>query len=161
MKKRSENIEKNKDSGKSKEKAQNALNKLVKNKTFWIVLVVLIILAVIIGYFSSVDKEGKSILDSVNSGKKSLATEITPLELIQNKEKYEDKTVTLKYAFIPSQAFVYIKGEDFTEKLFIDPSNPEYCLYFDLEGKLRRDNSSATTKGWIFYVDQFTCVKKR
>ncbi len=113
-----------------------------------------IILILVILYFSFKEKTIKlPELKTITAG----SSEISPLELAQNKEKYENKTIKVVNALISDPLFIYVKGEGIEEKIFINPTKPTYCLYFNVTGKLQRDN---TYRKWVFSVDKFDCVSK-
>lgn len=78
-------------------------------------------------------------------------------ELILNKERYENMYIKVENVLVPDPNFAYIeKGDGAKEKLFIDPKKSEFCLHFNLIGKLQRDEK----REWLFYVESFECVSK-
>tara|TARA_Y100000310_G_scaffold147139_1_gene146405 strand:- start:1171 stop:1611 length:441 start_codon:yes stop_codon:yes gene_type:complete len=129
----------------------NKLKNLSKQNIAWIIggVIVIIIILFLINLRStdSEDKQTKPI-------------EISPLELIENKENYKGKNVKLMNASIPSQAFVYISKQDNSkERLFIQPANRVYCRNFNLIGKLQED--TRTSREWIFVIDEFECIEEK
>jgi len=122
-----------------------------KDKAWKIGIAIGIILILVVLYFSFKDKLTESNI------KLTKPTEISPLELVQNKEKYENKTIKITNALIPDPNFIYVKENSTEEKIFIKPTKSTYCLYFNVTGKLERDN---TFRKWVFLVDKFECVSK-
>lgn len=124
------------------------------NKNIWkIGIGIGVILIIIVIYFSF---KG-ALKDKLAESDIVKPVGISPSELAQNKEKYENKTIQITNAFIPDPTFIYVKEGSIEEKLFIKPYKSTYCLYFDLTGRLERDN---TFRKWVFLVDKFECVSK-
>ena len=121
--------------------------------TGMIIGIIAILLIIVILYFSF---KGGKLSESDITGP-SGGSEISPLELAQNKEKYEGKTVKIVNALIPDPLFIYVKEGNIEEKIFIEPTKSIYCLYFNVTGKLERDN---TFREWVFLVKDFECVSK-
>jgi len=155
----SKSVKKGKSKAEPKKKAskQDSFKKLYKNKLFWIVVLVLVVLAILIGYFFSGNE--KIVQDKEDDLIKVISfPTITPTELVEDKDKYANQKVLIKNAFIPSVAFIYATKTDGTkERLFISPQQKTYCKYFDLEGTLNED--SETVREWVFVVDNFKCVQ--
>jgi len=85
------------------------------------------------------------------------SVELNASELILNKEKYENVYVKLMDVLVPDPNFAYIEKDDGSkERLFIDPKKSDYCLHFNLIGKLQRDEK----REWLFHVESFECVSK-
>lgn len=83
--------------------------------------------------------------------------EVNGSELILNKERYENMYIKILDVLVPDPNFAYIeKGDGTKEKLFIDPKKSEFCLHFNLIGKLQRD----VKREWLFHVEKFECVSK-
>jgi uncharacterized protein YpmB len=76
--------------------------------------------------------------------------DLTPLELSQNKEKYEGKEITVKGAYIPSEAFIYIQQEN--DRIYLEPANRNYCRNYDLKGTLKYDSLLSR---WEFYPENY------
>ena len=96
----------------------------------WIGIIVLV--AALFVYFFMNSSPSNSIKDNFTAG-------ISPEELSQNKESYEGKNVFIKNAYVPSEAFIYIKMEGGEDKIFLEPPNKSYCRHFDLRGKLQKE----------------------
>jgi flagellar basal body-associated protein FliL len=115
-------------------------------------IAVVIVLALTIFLFSSKTRNNSQDGDLQKNYK-----QISPVELVENKEKYEGQNVELENVLVPDPLFMYItKSDGVKERLFIEPKKSEYCLYFNLKGSLQRD----TRRDWIFSVDEFICVNK-
>lgn len=83
--------------------------------------------------------------------------EVSGLELVSNKEKYENVYVKMMNVLVPDPNFAYIENQEGSkERLFIDPKKSEFCLYFDLVGRLQKDEK----RDWLFHVESFECVSK-
>jgi len=114
-----------------------------------LILVILIVVLLII--FS-----GGSNKQTSSSESKSL-TQISGLDLIQNKEAYSGKEVKLVNVLVLDPLFAYVEFPDGGgERLFIMPQKSEFCLHFNLTGTLMPDEG----KDWIFNVSKFDCVSK-
>ncbi len=126
-------------------------------KTKIIILISGVVLAIIlIVAFSGKESEINSNTN-IDNEETFNGVEISPQELILNKEQYENQEILIKNVLVPDPNFAYIEKDDGSkERLFIEPKKSEFCLYFDLEGKLQKDSSKST--GWIFNMDKFTCV---
>jgi len=98
--------------------------------------------------------------EKLNNGADSslnLAEKVEAQDLISNKISYEGKLIKIENVLVPDVNFAYINYPNGSkEKLFIEPKKSEYCLYFNLIGKLQPDEK----KDWIFYVENFECVSK-
>lgn len=138
-------------------KKRGKRTKTNKSKVLKIGIIIGIILILIILYFSFKGNKSSFKGDKSSESKIIGPLEISPLELAQNKEKYENKTVKVVNALISDPLFIYIKERDIEEKIFIKPTKSIYCLYFNVTGKLERDN---TFRKWVFLVDKFDCVSK-
>lgn len=112
----------------------------------WIGIIVLV--AALIVYFFMNSNSSAPIKDNLTTG-------ITPEELSENKGSYEGKNVLIKNAYVPSEAFIYIKTTNGEDKIFLEPPNKSYCKYFDMRGKLQKD---AQTGRWKLIVSSSICV---
>lgn len=115
-------------------------------------IIILIVAVVIVILFFTL-KGGNDNSQPDNGSKNYQA--VTPSELMDNKEKYENKNVELINVLVPDANFAYIKKTDGSqERLFIEPKKSEFCLNFNLKGTLKKD----LKKEWLFFVDEFDCV---
>lgn len=107
--------------------------------------ILLIIGGILFATISSeeLNKRQKDILDVFNS-------KISPLELSQNKGKYQGKTIIIKGAYIPSEAFIYIQEEN--DKIFLNPTNKDYCRNYDLTGILQYNTALSR---WEFFPENY------
>lgn len=121
--------------------------KMEKNKLLW-VIVPLIFLAILV-LWKVIPLLEESLVE------KKEIVEASPEQLSQNKEAYENKQVILLNAYIPSEAYIYVKNEGLGEKIFIEPSNKIYCRNFNLIGTLKKD----IIKKWVFYIEESECVE--
>jgi len=101
-----------------------------KNKSIVIGVIIILIIAVVLVSFFKVGQPGSEEEEKQDS--KILSSETSPLGLIQNKEAYNGKTVTVLGAYIPSEAFIYI--EETEERIYLKPANRAYCRNYDLKG---------------------------
>jgi hypothetical protein len=146
---------------KKKSKSSEIKNNKAKSnkKTIYWVIVIVAVLAILFVILAFGSKKDNKIYMNNPPSSVEMINSISPLELVTNKEKYDMKKITLTQAFIPSTSYIYVKGSDgFEEKLFIKPKNTQYCMYFNLEGYLKKDTE--TSKDWVFVVDKFDCLKK-
>ncbi|MEN9626600.1 MAG: hypothetical protein RL557_928 [archaeon] len=113
----------------------------------WIGITVLV--AALIVYFFMNSNSSTSLKDNLTAG-------ITPEELSENKENYEGKNVLIKNAYVPSEAFIYIKTTDREDKIFLEPPNKSHCRHFDIRGKFQKD---AQTERWELIVSSSICLE--
>ena len=144
--------------GKNAVTKKKVLKDIYKNKTLWIIIGIIIVVAVVVGYFISGNNQaGENEENSISETPE--VESVTPLELVLNKETYEGKTIRLTNAHIPTVAFIYVQEDGLNERLFIRPIQSEYgCFYFNLLGKLEKDTE--TSREWVFLVDEFDCLQK-
>ena len=117
------------------------------NIIFIIIIVVILIAIIFIGYLPKTVKDDGADLGT--------AIEITPVELAANKENYERKTITVKGAYVPSEAFIYVRNNNAYEKIFIQPPVKVYCRNFDFKGMLQYNQAN---NRWIFNVENSVCL---
>lgn len=117
-----------------------------KNKVYWVILPLLILGLFVLWILYPYAKSEQVAPEVI---------EISPDKLFQGKETYENKQVILLNAYIPSEAFIYVNGQDVEGRIFISPPNREYCRNFNLIGTLRRD----VVKQWIFYIVEAECIE--
>ena len=103
---------------------------MVDNKKLIYILIAVVLVVVIL--FFVFNKTSNKTLEEITKS----VPYITPIELAENKEKYQGKTVIISDAYIPSEAFIYIVKDVGEERIFIKPPNRIYCRNFNLEGKL-------------------------
>jgi len=112
------------------------------------IVTVAVILLLTVGKPNQGDNDGFSINDII---------QVSGIELINNKEKYEGVELTIMNVLVLDPLFVYIEfPEGGGERLFIEPRKSEYCLYFNLKGELNKDEK----REWIFRVSDFECVSR-
>lgn len=122
-----------------------------KENKVLIIVIIVILLAIAILLFSGV---GDNL---ISNGESDSTPKISPTELVDNKEKYEGKDVWIMNVLVPDPLFAYVKkGDGNDERLFIEPKKSEYCLYFNLKGKLEKDPNEK--RDWIFFIEKFECV---
>ncbi|MBI3622993.1 hypothetical protein HY212_02850 [Candidatus Pacearchaeota archaeon] len=115
----------------------------------WLIAIAVIVIIILVVFRN---KEAASDKFSINN-----SIQVSGLELINNKEKYENVEVKIMDVLVPDPLFAYIdKPEGGGERLFIDPKKSDYCLHFNLLGKLQRDEKRV----WLFHVKNFECVSK-
>ena len=129
------------------------MKKRGKNKNQFNIIVIIIVIVIIIAIMFVLYRPNKS--SNSNEANYEAVSEITPQELAANKEKYEGKTVTIKGAYVPSEAFIYVRNKNVYERIYLKPPNRIYCRNFDLEGVLENDQAS---NRWIFKVENSVCL---
>lgn len=113
-------------------------------------IVIVIAIVLLLSFGKSDNKEDDDF--SINGG-----IQVSGIELIRNKDKYENVELTIKNVLVSDPLFAYIEfPEGGGERLFIEPRKSEYCLYFNLNGELKKDDK----KDWLFHVNNFECVSR-
>jgi len=104
------------------------------NKNLTIIIGVIGILLILVGLciFIKTDSGEEKKKDTISD---IFTQKLSPLELSQDKESLEGKTITVLGAFIPSEAFIYV--QETKDKIYLKPANKDYCKNYDLTGVLK------------------------
>ena len=136
---------------KKKSKKESKKNKLL-SKNMIIALFILGGLAILAGILMLVqNQDNKDKSDNQNSNLfPPSADELTPLQVSQSKEVLQGKTMVVKGAYIPSEAFIYVKENQ--DRIYLKPANRNYCRNYDLVGIL--DYNKVLSR-WEFYPENY------
>ncbi len=138
-----------KSSKKKKGKKKGNLQEKINDHRKYIIIGVGVLLAIIIVIClvrNISDEETKNPLETPEI----FISEFSPLELSQQKEELEGKTITVLGAYVPSEAFIYIKEAN--DRIYLKPTNPNYCRNYNLKGVLRYNY---ITSKWGLEVENY------
>jgi flagellar basal body-associated protein FliL len=120
---------------KKKSKKKKASKKKLSNNNLMIIIGVVAILVILVGFCIMNEGSTKEGDENESPILDILTPKLSPLELSENKENYEGKEIIVLGAYIPSEAFIYIK--EVNQKIYLKPANKAYCRNYDLEGTLK------------------------
>ena len=133
----------------STEKKSDSKKKIFENRKYIILGVVIVFLIVFLILLTGRDKF-ENTSEEMSTRMDVGTPKMFPLEISQNKEAYEGKTIIILEAYVPSEAFIYIK--ETKDKIYLKPSNKNYCRNYDLKGVLKYNY---LTSNWELEVEDY------
>ena len=125
----------------------------MKKRNILITVMVVIIIIFILLFYNNQKNENEDFNTNI-----AQTYDVTPEELFLKKEEYKGKNINVLDAYIPSEAYIYIKTNEGNKKIFLEPPNKEYCRYYNVKGRLEEDIEADK---WIIYVEDYgECLKE-
>ncbi len=131
-----------------KKKKKDMRKKINDNRKYFIIGVVVILAIIIVLYV--INSLSRGIADPYEGIFDKAGPEVSPLELSQQKESLEGKTITVQGVLIPSEAFIYVS--ETKDKIYLNPPNMNHCKNYDLTGVLL---NNLVKDRWEFIVENY------